>query len=204
MTLDQFIKKYNGKTPDFDGIFPGQCVDLYRLYCKEVLNVPQSPAVSGARLIWNTYLTDYFDRIPKAVFAIPKKGDIVVFKAFPGNPYGHVSICLDGSFWSFTSFDSNWSKPQTALIERHDYRYVLGWLRVKSPIKPILPRVNEAIRIRNDDPFRSVGTLTLSKWWQNRVVADPQKFTNDELGFQNLVGAIAWHQANHKYPHDNT
>lgn len=49
MTLTQFIKTYLGKKVDFDGMYGNQCVDLYRQYCKDVLNVPQSPSVPGAK-----------------------------------------------------------------------------------------------------------------------------------------------------------
>lgn len=70
-------------------------------------------------------------------------------------------------------------------------------------VKPLLDRVNEALRACGDDPTRSVGTLNLSKWWQNSITARPEKFTNDEAGYQALVGAIKWHQARKKYPHDN-
>lgn len=206
MTLNQFIKKYRNTSPDFDGVYPGQCVDLYRLYCKEVLQVPQSPPVVGAKDIWGTYLPAYFDRIPNRLWAVPKKGDVVIFRAFSGNPYGHVGIVIDGSWWSFTSFDSNWSVPRKARLEHHNYKLVIGWLRPKQQQSPtkLIDRVNEALRECGDDPARSVGTLNLSKWWQNRVASDPQKFTNDNAGYSALIGAIRWHQANKRYPHDNT
>lgn len=199
MTLQSFIKKYDGATVDYDGSFPGQCVDLYRFYLRDVLDVPQTPQVSGARLIWNTYSKDYFERIPNTFFAIPKEGDIIIWDAFPGNPYGHVGMCVSGRFLSFTSFDSNWSTPRKARIEQHDYKNVIGWLR---PKRKLLDLVNEALRECNDDPARSVGTLTLSKWWQNRVASDPKKFTDDIRGYKALVGAIRWHQLRRKYPHD--
>lgn len=201
MNLNQFVQKNTGKTVDYDGLFPGQCVDLYRLYVRDVLGFPQSPQVPSARLIWNTYLDEYFDRTPNTLFAIPQKGDIVIWRAFPGNPHGHVGICLSGKFWSFTSFDSNWSTPLKAKVEHHSYFNVMGWLRPKKT-KHVIDRVNEALRERGDDPTRSVGTLNLSRWWQKRVAFDPQKFTNDEAGYRALVGAIEWHQVNKKYPHD--
>jgi hypothetical protein len=58
MTIGEFIKKWNGKVCDFDGKYGSQCVDLYRMYVKEVLGYPQSPPVEGAKDIWNTYLKD--------------------------------------------------------------------------------------------------------------------------------------------------
>ncbi|PIT98175.1 MAG: hypothetical protein COT71_02055 [Candidatus Andersenbacteria bacterium CG10_big_fil_rev_8_21_14_0_10_54_11] len=62
--------------------------------------------------------------------------------------------------------------------------------------KPLIERVNEALRVRGDDPARSVGTLTLSKWWQNRVAR------GEIADFEDLKNKIAWHQQNKRYPHD--
>jgi len=134
ISTDQFIQKYNNKICTHPQGIIGQCVCLYRCYLDEVLGVPQSPSVTGARLIWNTYLPQYFDRIPYTFFGSrPQKGDIVIFNSFPGNVYGHVGIAdKPGGVFSFTSFDSNWSVPKHAKIETHSYRYVIGWLRRKT------------------------------------------------------------------------
>ena len=48
MTLDEFVKKYNGKKVDYDGRYGCQCVDLFRQYCEDVLNIPHTGGVIGA------------------------------------------------------------------------------------------------------------------------------------------------------------
>lgn len=128
--LEKLIQQWNGKSPIHPKGIKGQCVALYRLYL-DALNVPQSPPVSGARLIWNTVDTEYFERIPKSYSVVPQPGDIVIFSAFPGNPYGHVGMCTEAYWWSFKSFDANWSVPKIARLENHNYTYVIGWLRLK-------------------------------------------------------------------------
>ncbi len=72
--------------------------------------------------------------------------------------------------------------------------YILGLLSIDQGT--FLSRVNEALKLCGDDPNRSVGTLTVSKWWQNRVVKGEIK------DFADLVNKIKWHQQNHKYPHN--
>lgn len=131
MTFDQFINKWNGKLLDYDGYYGGQCVDLYRQYCKEVLNVPQSPAVGGAKDIWNTYLAQYFDRIPNSPNGIPKRGDIMIWGIGYG-PYGHVGVVTSASLYSFYSFDQNDPLGTKCHYQWHNYRGVLGWLRLRS------------------------------------------------------------------------
>ena len=93
MTLTQFIKKYLGNKVDFDGQFGFQCVDLYRQYCSEVLNIPQTPGVSGAKDIFknpgvlkttvDNALSDYM------------RGDVLIWGESKTNRYGHVAILVD-------------------------------------------------------------------------------------------------------------
>lgn len=183
----------------------GQCVCLIRNYFDDVLELPQFPSVRSAKHLWEVLGDKHFLQIPKSFFTIPRAGDIFVIDAFRGNPHGHTGIVLAGaSIFHFKSFDSNWSIPLTAIGETHGYLSprVLGWFRKRSE-KPTIQRVNEALRKQHDDPTRSVGTLTLSRWWQNRVNKSPRKFTDDEAGYQALIGAISWHQAKRRYPHDN-
>lgn len=205
MTLDSFIERRNGTICSHPKGITGQCVCLIRCYFDDVLDFPQFPGVQSARHLWNVLDQMRFERIPNTLFAVPQRGDIFIIDAFRGNPHGHTGIVTSANMWSFTSFDSNWSYPLTAANERHGYLRprVLGWFRPEiTGEKPTIERVNEALRQCGDDPTRSVGTLTLSKWWQNRVASDPEKFTDDARGYNALVNAIKWHQANKKYPHD--
>lgn len=92
MTLTQFINKNLGQKVDFDGKFGAQCVDLYRAYCRDVLNVPQSPSVEGAKDIISN----------PGVLAVTKdsnladysRGDILIWGATKTNKYGHVAILV--------------------------------------------------------------------------------------------------------------
>lgn len=131
MTLQQFVDTYTDKTIDFDGAYGGQCVDLYRQYCKEVLNIPQSPGVTGAKDIWNSYLSNYFDRIPNTPDGIPQPGDIMIWSDKYG-PFGHVAIVLQATLTTFTCFSQN--DPTGAKCIRKTYRTyapTLGWLHPK-------------------------------------------------------------------------
>lgn len=204
ISLEEFVAKRINTVCEHPKGIKGQCVCLIRCYFDEVLNLPQFPSVQSAINLWDVLDTPDFIQIPNSLFAIPQQGDIVIIAPFKGNPHGHVCIALRGSgLLSVRSFDSNWSIPRTALIEKHNYwnPRIVGWFRKYPGVTTIL-RVNQAIRECGDEPTRSVGTLTLSKWWQNRVLADPIKFSDNEAGYQALIDAIKWHQANHKYPHN--
>lgn len=131
MTLDEFILKYTGQLVDWDHFYGGQCMDLYRQYCNDVLNFPQSPSVPGAKDVWNNYLTDCFERILNIPSAIPEQGDVVIW----GNgEYGHIAIFVDGDVNKFNSFDQNFPVGSKCHLQTHTYTGVLGWLR---PLKVV-------------------------------------------------------------------
>lgn len=135
MDLNEFISKYEGKGVDVDG-YPSdnkyQCVDLYRFYCKEVLQVPQSPPVPGAADIWDSYLPAYFGRIENTLEGVPQKGDIVIWSKKAGGGWGHVAVFVKGNINKFTSFDQNWPTGSLCHLQGHYYTNVLGWLRPNS------------------------------------------------------------------------
>lgn len=136
-SLDSFVNKYTDKTIDIDGAYGGQCVDLYRQYCKEVLAVPQSPGVIGASDIWDTYLKDHFDRIENTPTNIPQVGDIVIWNEKAGGGFGHVAIFLKGTTKSFHSFDQNFPTGSKCRVVSHHYNNVLGWLTPKKIVPPV-------------------------------------------------------------------
>jgi len=128
MTYKQFKDKWIGKGIDYDGHYGAQCVDVYRMYCKEVLEIPQSPGVQGAKNIWTTYLKEHFTRIKNTPTGVPKQGDVIIWGM---KPYGHVGICDSATDKTVTCFEENWTALNgkgVSEIRRHNYNNVLGWL----------------------------------------------------------------------------
>jgi len=134
MTLQQFVDKYNGKLVDYDGAYGGQCVDLYRMYVKEVLGLAQTPLVVGAKDIW-TNETKGFEKIANTPTGVPSVGDVMIWGAKYG-PYGHVAIVTSADVNRFTCFSQN--DPSGALCAYKNYATygpTLGWLH---PIPPVV------------------------------------------------------------------
>lgn len=134
MTVDDFIEKYEGKKVDYDGAYGAQCVDLFRQYVKEVLDIPEhTGAVVGAK---DLFLK--FDKMPKMrkYFKIvypPKKGDIVVFNRTPNNYYGHVGIVIHATNRAIVTFEQDgFNQDRGAYINVWQPEYILGFLRVKN------------------------------------------------------------------------
>jgi CHAP domain len=128
MTFDEFIAKWTGKGCDFDGKYKDQCVDLYRMYVKEVVGGLQSAPVVGAADIWETYNKDTFTRVENTRDGIPPKGSVIIWGRTYG-PYGHVGIAIEGTTSSFKAFSQNDPSNSLPSIKTYrSYKGVLGWL----------------------------------------------------------------------------
>lgn len=95
MTLTTFINTYLGKKVDFDGISGCQCVDLYRQYCKDVLDIPQTPPLGedgGAKDIFDKH--GVLQATKDSALADYTVGDILIWDKSKTNIYGHVAILV--------------------------------------------------------------------------------------------------------------
>jgi chaperonin cofactor prefoldin len=131
MTLQEFITKYKGKGIDWDGHYGFQCVDLYRQYVQEVLEFPQSPGVTGAKDIWDSYLPEYYDRISNTPEGVPQAGDIMIWGSSYGK-YGHVAVVSSATSSYFNAFSQNDPLGALSGIKKYtNWTPVLGWLHPK-------------------------------------------------------------------------
>ena len=133
MTLTEFVDKYTGKKIDFDGRYGAQCVDVFRQYCKDVLDIPHTGGVVGASELYTKYEAmpleqKYFNKLVYTGEK-PEAGDVVIFGATKTNSYGHVAIVLDASTEKITVFEQDGFKQDGAHIGSWSYSRVLGFLR---------------------------------------------------------------------------
>jgi len=141
MTLQEFITKYKGQKIDWDKAYDGQCVDLFRQYNHEVLEINQPKGVVGAADFWAAYDTDSvlntnFDKIPNSETFIPIEGDVAIWNKKMGGGFGHISVCTGkGDLNTFESFDQNWSKISYCELVTHTYSSFYGVFRPKKTIE---------------------------------------------------------------------
>ena len=135
MLLEDFVKKYNKKKIDFDGVYGAQCVDLFRQYAKECLNIPEHTGAcsssGGAKDLFNDYQKmpiekKYFIRETKKGL-IP--GDVIIWDSTPTNKYGHVAIYLGAINNSLIVFEQNGFSQEGAEITIREKNNTLGFLR---------------------------------------------------------------------------
>lgn len=141
MNHNEFIKKYNGKGIDYDGVAGVQCVDLIKFYLRDVFSI-SAGAWGDAHAYYDNYnnlplLKSNFERIPNTPSFVPKKGDIVVWSVSLNGGWGHIAIATgEGNTSTFYSYDQNWNGRNDPCTKvRHTYSHVLGVLRAKDQSK---------------------------------------------------------------------
>lgn len=135
MELVDFINKYTKEKVDYDKTFGPQCTDLFRQYCQDVLQIPHTGSVDGARDLFINYSAlplekKYFYRYSKSYK--PKYGDIVVFDLTATNKYGHVAIVISQiNSNSLLVFEQDGIKQDGAKFGIRKTDNILGYLRKK-------------------------------------------------------------------------
>lgn len=132
MNIWQFVQKRIKTKIDFDGAYGAQCVDLFRQYCADVLEVGHTGAVIGAK-----DLVERYGALPKEKenFALitdrygALRGDVAVWGASGKNPYGHVAIVLDACGKNLVVFEQDGFAQDGAKIAERSVDGVIGYLR---------------------------------------------------------------------------
>lgn len=137
MTFEEFVKKYNGKKVDWDKKFGYQCVDLFRQYCDDVLDIEHTGGVVGAKDLFEKY-----DELPKEKYYFnkinrierPEPGDAAVWGSSPTNQYGHVALVITEFAGDLVVLEQDGFKQDGAKINIRSKDNLLGYLRKKDAI----------------------------------------------------------------------
>lgn len=137
MTLSEFVAKYKNRKVDYDLVYGAQCVDLFRQYCHEVLRIPHTGSVDGAKDLFLNYEympleKKYFDCIPyDSENADIRPGDVIVWNETVTNRYGHVAIVISTLENAVVVFEQNGFVQDGAKLFTRSLNNVLGVLRLK-------------------------------------------------------------------------
>ena len=137
MTVEEFVKKYNGVKVDFDKKYGYQCVDLFRQWVKEGLGISEHTGpcstTGGAKDLFIDYLKmplekKYFTRETKKAM---RPGDVLIWDSTETNKYGHVAIYLGTLNNDLIVFEQDGFKQDGAKINLRSKNKFLGFLRKK-------------------------------------------------------------------------
>lgn len=134
MTLIEFVNKYIKEKVDFDGAYGYQCVDLFRQYCKDVLNLGHTGSVEGAKDLYLNYESlpkekEAFCRLSSFQTGPAKAGYIAVWNKTESNKYGHVAIVLqEYANGDLLVFEQNGFSQIGAELKIRNKNNLLGYL----------------------------------------------------------------------------
>lgn len=141
ITYKEFIKKYNGKSIDYDGYAGVQCVDFAKLYLEKCFGI-KCGSMGNAKDWWenrytNPIIRENFDFVtvnskrPYSTTAI-RQGDIGIRDS---GKYGHIFVCDSVSAPSIIYYDENGTGKHDKVTRRskpYTNYYVTGLLRKKT------------------------------------------------------------------------
>ena len=113
-TWKEFVAECLGVAIDFDNMYGAQCVDVVRYYWNKVLGLtraqqPNTTPSGGAKDLINNV------RSPLRVRATteePRPGDVVVWGAVQGNPWGHTALVIAVEPGNITVMDQDGLDPK--------------------------------------------------------------------------------------------
>lgn len=186
MTLQDFIKKYDGKEVDTDGAYGGQCMDLMHKYIVDVLGYDLSLfAASTAYQAYKNADDDRFDKIANSATNVPQPGDIVFWNTGVGSA-GHVAVFISGDENSFKSFDQNWPVNSFCHVQDHNYKSVAGWLHPKKSVNTVAvdsDTFHELVdKATKYDNFKAAGYATVED-----VLKERSELNNEKNDIQNKL-----------------
>ena len=137
LSVEEFVKKYNGVKVDYDKVFGPQCVDLARQWMDEGLDIPEHTGSCSTTGGAKDLFLDY-DKMPiekKYFLRLKNKGnipgDILIWDSTDKNAFGHVAIYLGKLNNDFIVFEQDGFKKDGAKINLRGKTHYLGFLRRK-------------------------------------------------------------------------
>ena len=131
MNIFEFIETYLDKKVDYDGYYGAQCVDLFRQYCSDVLNVPRTESVQGAKDI-----AIHYEELPvtKKHFELLSAkeallGDVAIWGSTASNQYGHIAIVLANLGSRFIVLEQDGFKQNGTKLAYRSADNIIGILR---------------------------------------------------------------------------
>lgn len=135
MTLEEFVKVYNGRKIDYDGVYGPQCVDLFRQYTLDVLGIKEHTGSCSSSGGAKDLFLDY-DKMPieKKYFIRSKQknfvqGDVLIWDKTEKNSYGHIAIYLGKINNTLIVFEQDGLLQDGAKIVIRQKENLLGYLR---------------------------------------------------------------------------
>ena len=135
--INQWIANAPGRQIDVDGAYGLQCKDVIDDYCLWLFNDWQNTIrPANAKEAFANSNEEYFEKILNNMSdpnLLPQRGDIIIWGAMVGNPYGHIAVVLGADLNGVDVIEQDGFAQTPARTIRRPWIIsggpVIGWLR---------------------------------------------------------------------------
>lgn len=135
--INQWIANAPGRRIDVDGAYGLQCKDVIDDYCLWLFNDWQNTIrPANAKEAFANSNGDFFEKILNNMSdpnLLPQRGDIIIWGAMVGNPYGHIAVVLGADLNGVDVIEQDGFAQTPARTIRRPWIIsggpVIGWLR---------------------------------------------------------------------------
>ena len=135
--INQWINNAPGRRIDVDGAYGLQCKDVIDDYCLWLFNDWQNTIrPANAKEAFANSNGDFFEKILNNMSdpnLLPQRGDIIIWGAMAGNPYGHIAVVLGADLNGVDVIEQDGFAQTPARTIRRSWIIsggpVIGWLR---------------------------------------------------------------------------
>ena len=135
--INQWIANAPGRRIDVDGAYGLQCKDVIDDYCLWLFNDWQNTIrPANAKEAFANSNGDFFEKILNNMSdpnLLPQRGDIIIWGAMVGNPYGHIAVVLGADLNGVDVIEQDGFTQTPARTIRRPWIIsggpVIGWLR---------------------------------------------------------------------------
>ena len=135
--INQWINNAPGRRIDVDGAYGLQCKDVIDDYCLWLFNDWQNTIrPANAKEAFANSNGDFFEKILNNMSdpnLLPQRGDIIIWGAMVGNPYGHIAVVLGADLNGVDVIEQDGFAQTPARTIRRPWIIsggpVIGWLR---------------------------------------------------------------------------
>ena len=167
LSVQEFVKKYDGTSVDFDKFYGAQCVDLFNFYNREVVGAPRigTPITGGARDLWENEKgtpANFYRRVSAAEQL--RVGDVLVYAEPHGRYieggrqkyYGHVNIYIGNN----RVIEQNGKVAKKTVVREVFKSGLIGILRpLRFEVKSEPQKVPETTQNKNTHQIQSGDTF---------------------------------------------
>lgn len=202
--INQWIANAPGRRIDVDGAYGLQCKDVIDDYCLWLFNDWQNTIrPANAKEAFANSNGDFFEKILNNMSdpnLLPQRGDIIIWGAMVGNPYGHIAVVLGADLNGVDVIEQDGFAQTPARTIRRPWIIsggpVIGWLRPRperiigyvapQPVSPTDRKMEEEGYAREEPNTQSGVFQELA---QGDVIAMKGYVTNGE----SIAGDTVWY-----------